>query len=436
MRVMLWALFLLAFWVSPSWAAKPCTDGTDCYCDKVAPGGSLADAQLLLCEDFDFPGLYSNVGFGNGPPNYGPIYDHTGWSGGTSRGYNSYLNRKYGNGLSNMIWAGGTPTNPTLGVTCGESLCHGLKVWHPTNLWNANAYQPNAAFHFASAHFSAEIGTITPPTNAVGGSSGVFDGNAILAYRYQPIGGNNNGTVMTALNYWTPTRHLGVTYALALPNNFITSGLASREGNSFLKFTEFQRTDNGLYQEGLAGFGYAGTNGALSPQFPFYSFLFVPQNCAMTTASIVVTKGSYNCVPGGAFQWFGDTSYNQLTHWPIGTWGCIRADIDFSTVTNGRIRMWVQTTVLTTETLVVDISGINGNGIGQMTNGWSGLMFNGWANTYDGPGPPAQVTFRYEDNYHVRNGAPVSCAQIGFTGGSGGGGDLTPPAAPVNLHIN
>ena len=396
-----------------------CTKGTNCYCDTVESGGTNEDAALLLCEDYDFPGLYSNVGAGNGAPFYGPVYDDTGFPG--NRGWNSYMVKRYNdtNGLVNMIWAGGQPASPTLGPSCGETLCHGLKVWHPTNLWDGNAYQPNVAFHFQDSDFGAEVGTITPPTNTADGGDGVFDGNAIMAFRYQTVAGNNNGTTMSDLSRWAGTRHLGVTYALAVPNNFVSSGLTSRSGNTFLKFAEFQRTDNVSLQEGLAGFGYAGNGGFAHPQFPFYGFLFNPSNCLTAIAGVTQTKGSISCFandPGGPLQWFGDTSYQFPRDWPEGTWGCVRTDIDFTTVSSGHIRMWVKTSVLTTETLVVDISGINGSAVGNMNGGWSGVMFNGWSNGYDDVGPPTEITFRYEDNYHVRNGTPVSCAQIGFGG--------------------
>jgi hypothetical protein len=104
------------------------------------------------------------------------------------------------------------------------------------------------------------------------------------------------------------------------------------------------------------------------------------------------------------------------------------------TKTNGRIRQWFKGSGAS-ETLVLDISGINFNHVYQ-GQGIGGMWWNGYANANQGIGEPPtlQTTYRYEDNMHIRNGSPVSCAQIGFAGGSGGG-DITPPAAPINLRI-
>ena len=70
----------------------------------------------------------------------------------------------------------------------------------------------------------------------------------------------------------------------------------------------------------------------------------------------------------------------------------------------------------------------------QNTPGDVGLTWNAYANANQGDAgitPTTGTTFRYEDNIHIRAGAPVSCAQIGF----GTQAQQPPPNAPSNLHL-
>jgi hypothetical protein len=277
---------------------------------------------------------------------------------------------------------------------------------------------------FRSGDFKWEVPTLTEPANASGGGSGGFDGAYSLGFRI--LAGQYSSVLGEVA--WTPTNHLGITYAVAFPTNLHTSRITQ----SAWKFNEFLSAD-GWAKDGLAGFGEAGP----TTQFPFYGFMLVSGSCPSAVASIVQTVGTMNCSFDNTYVLFhGATSFLQSRDWPLGTWGCIRAEVDFRTKTNGRIRHWFQGQGDTSETLVLDISGINFNHVYQ-GQGIGGMWWNGYANANQGIGEPPtlQTTYRYEDNMHVRNGAPVTCAQIGFTGGSGGG-DITPPAAPVNLRIN
>jgi hypothetical protein len=100
------AVFFLALWPFVSAVATPCTPGVDCYCDKVR-SGSLSDPSLLWCEDFEAPTLRLDQGFGNGPPYYGPQYDHSFPDWGTNnRGNNSYWYRVYGMGVRSIVKTG------------------------------------------------------------------------------------------------------------------------------------------------------------------------------------------------------------------------------------------------------------------------------------------------------------------------------------------
>jgi hypothetical protein len=409
----LW-LFLMAGEAS----AAPCTFGTNCYCDKVVPAaGVFFDPLLLVCEDFEAPTMRQNTGYGvttastrgsGGTAAYGPWYDETGWGGAPNRGYNSYWNHLYGNGLSNAIWAGGQPTSPTLGVVCGEALCHGMKTWEAANLWTANAYTPVMGIYTQDSDFTAEVGTLTVPTNTADGGNGIFDGNASLTHR---VAVGSTGSILGD-KFWTATKHIGITYAVALPTNLHTSRITE----SAWKWNEWSG-NGGAIRDAISGFGEAGPNDS----FPFYGYFLVSGSCPSAIAGAVTTSGTINCTFDNVYvQYHGTASYVQSTDWPLGTWACIRADLDFTTMSNGRIRQWIQKPGTSTETLITDISGINFNQLSFGTaGGVDGITWNNYANANQGLGEPPtiQVTFRYEDNVHIRSGVPVSCAQIGFTGG-------------------
>jgi hypothetical protein len=405
--------------------AGACTKGVDCYCDKVAPGGPLADPSLLFCEDFEAPTLRNNQGVGNGPPYYGPWYDSTGMNG--DRGHNSYWNMKYGNGVSSFLFTSGQPSAPALGSPCGFSLCTGARVWDAANRWSANAYSPQLAIFASPSDFSAEISSIRPPTNtARGGTPGVFDGNASLGYRIQA--GATHGIAGQA-SFPTSTE-IGYTTAMAYPNNSLASGVwgtTSMPGawkhNEWLTVTSPNCGFDGL-------FAFYNQSGPRSGR-PFAGFIGAfGSNCTgggYTGSITSVAAGAAQLINGGlGIAWNTPTNYNQPTDWPEGTWGCVRGHISGVGTSAMRHRVWFQGPNMTSERLLIDFTA-NGTGLDNR-QGYNGMKWNAYANTNQGQGYTAttQLTFRYEDNVHVRRGLPVSCSQIGFGGSSSA--DTMPPA--------
>jgi hypothetical protein len=150
-----------------------------------------------------------------------------------------------------------------------------------------------------------------------------------------------------------------------------------------------------------------------------------------------VAAGNAELIGGGiGVYWNTPTNYDQARDWPEGTWGCVRGHLVISGGSE-HYRVWFQGPNMTSERLLIDVT-FTSAGLDN-TGGYNGLKWNAYANTNQGGGYVAStaLTFRYEDNVHVRKGLPVPCSQIGFTGVSGGGGgDTTPPVAPVNLRIN
>ena len=408
--------------------ASPCTPGVNCYCDKVKnPANSIYDPSLLMCEDFEAPTLIKDQGVGNGAPWYGPPYDSGGQTSPNDRGRGGYWQRVYGNGVNGALWDGGTPANPKLGQSCGFSLCTGLKIWSVGDLWDANNYGALAAF-LTNGQYTAEP-HLTAPTGASGGGSGSFDGVTSLFSRVPA--GNTAGIYGT--KFWTKTQTFGITAAVAYASNLVTSGLM----NSNWKGDEWVQNKGFAGGDGLFLFG----NPPFSSIFPFYGFTFAitdsQSTCNSKVAAATKTAGSFRCDAGGNFIFEASSAqYNQSTDWPLGRWACVRAYYQNMGSANSSIQMWL-TGSSGVEKKIIDISGMDltGQTPGRSPAGYEGFAWNNYANTNQPPAisPSTETSGRYQDNYHVRSGSPVSCSQIGFAGGSV---DSTPPSAPTNLRIS
>jgi hypothetical protein len=411
------ALALGLFGMVASADAASCTPGTDCYCDKVR-GGVLNDTALLFCEDFEAPTLRLDQGVGNGAPYYGPWYDATGDSG--NRGLNSYWNRLYGNGDSGL-WANGQPGSPTVGSNCTYALCVGALTWDSSNRWDANSFNPLMAIFDAAADFTAEDATLTAPSNtANGGSNGCFDGNACLAYRMPA--GNNNGIKGEAT--FSAVTEIGMTMAMAYPVNSLSSGIWGTVGTpASWKHNEWSTVENtssgfdGAFvfynQTGpRSGIPFAGFFGDFSSPFQYAGSITKEAglNGGVGNADLIGDGlGIYWNTPGDG--------YVQATDWPEGTWGCIRGHWKI-VGSEQQYKVWFQGPNDTEERLIFDLAWTTSTL--DNASGYAGMKWNPYANTNQGGGyvESTELTFRYEDNLHVRQGVPVSCAQIGFEGGA------------------
>lgn len=425
--MMRWLILLLIVGVPSLALSATCTKGTDCYCDRVQ-GGDLNDTSLLFCEDFEAPTMRTNTGVGNGAPYYGPWYDATGQTG--NRGNNSYWNKKYGNGVSSFLWASGEPSSPTVGSACGFALCTGHIIWHPSDLWDGNSYGPLQAIYTQDSDFTAENGSLTVPTNTADGGNGVFDGNASLTWRI-PTGATHGIAGQASFSSVT---EIGMTMAIAYPTNSLSSGIWGTDVNEAAwKHNEWKTVD--APNCGFDGmFAFYNQLGPRSGR-PFAGFIGAfGSGCTGGNYS-----GSITSVDAGAASstsdaifWNTPEGYSQTTDWPEGTWGCVRGH---AVISGGSIRhrVWFQGPNDSSERLLIDFTATT-TGLDAAGNGWDAMLWNAYANTNQGGGYTATtaLTFRYEDNVHARNGLPVSCAQIGFTGG-GGGGSSTPGSMDVQL---
>jgi hypothetical protein len=170
--------------------------------------------------------------------------------------------------------------------------------------------------------------------------------------------------------------------------------------------------------------------------------MFFWPNPTPSVASATVTKGFIFGDDAGVMYWrpwesdFPGGKFN----WPLDTWACLRTKWTNITSTSSRVQQWWQGPNDAGETLVVDISNLNTSGAVddlrlnaiRFNNYFNGLQDStaacGYGSTNAGPCTYAGVprAYRYEDNYVVTNGDPVSCADLGF----GPDGGTTPPASP------
>jgi hypothetical protein len=395
--------------------AAPCTPGTDCYCDRVK-GGDLNDTSLLMCEDFEAPTLYQSTGVGNGAPYYGPWYDDTGFPG--NRGNNSYWAQVYGNGASGVIWGDNQPSSPRFGSPCNVGGdCTGMKVWDATNRWNANNLGACAAF-LRAGEYTGETALVAP-TGANGGGSGSFDGTVSMFHRVPA----RDTCGILGQKTWPMTRTFGVTMVVAYAPNVISTG----PGDDFWKHNEWMFDINSAGGDGLFLFGDGG-----GQNFPFYQFTFsdgVSQStCNSRLSAATKAIGDFECDSNGNFLWrAASAQYRQSTHWPFGTWGCARAFYQNLGTSSSTIEMWF-TGPDGVERKIIDIRGMNltGHTVGRGP-GIQGYIWVAYANANQGANVTTQTSGRYEDNIHVRAGAPVSCTQIGFAGGGGPGPGIGAP---------
>jgi hypothetical protein len=443
------ALALLLLMLPLTAWAQPCTPGTNCYCDKVKPGGALADSALLMCEDWEAPTLRSSTGVGNGPPYYGPWFDATGGIGpcpqgisGQSgdRGANSYWYKTYGAGVGGTIWPDGSPPGtPAFGCRCNVTVvnpqytsCNGLIVWDAANRWDGN-FGGALAFPSQPSDFNAEVSTLTAPTGTSTGTPGVFAGSASMAVRIRGANGATNG--ITGGKSFGNQRQVGVTQVMAFASNINTSNIWVQPW----KFNEWDNDNSS--SDGLFIFhnDFARSNQDPFKQFMFWrktpdglSYVETPASCAAHVAAATITVGQLFCNPDTAVYYRAGGNYNRSVDWPDGTWGCIQGHFENAGLINMRVRIWFTPSTgphANTQMLIVDFSNFDSRNY-ALVNGISRISFDNYANANNNATPLTETTFRYEDNLHVRAGAPVSCAQIGF----GGTGPQQPPP-PTNFKL-
>ena len=400
--------------------AATCTKGVNCYCDRVQ-GGDLNDPLLLRCEDWDHNDWYLDgpaawyVGDAN-PPNH-------------NRGNLSKWKVTYGQGAGCLV-PNNTPASPRKGQTCdvpGFLFCTGGTEYTSLHQGNAidsggrDAWGPGVnttACVDMIGHSSDAADEVSTLTLTGGNSAGgvVFDGNYSMGYRV-PVG--QAGSIIGEAN-WSAKTEIGITMALAYSSNMASISLIDDPW----KHDEWggPNSDPGAFYEGWNLFN---TGAGENDVFPYRGFMFHTSQSACNTALTSANKilGQFGCSDDALLLGAATSAYQQATNFPFGTWGCHQAHISGMGTTNTTIKYWHN------GVLIMHLTGFNGTVL--QNKSYDFVKLNAYANANQGgPGdtPTTQTGYRYQDNIHVRNGAPVSCAQIGF--GSGGGVPPPPGGTP------
>lgn len=399
-------------------AGSSCTDGVDCYCDRVTnPSDPLYDPVAIMCEDFEAPQLWDEQNAsqyeGGGAPNFGPWYD-----GFSYRGDNSYWVKKLGQSVSSCAFSNSDPAPSDGGMSCNHSTCGTAGADGSGNVYNVrNAAECIVVYEDGEA---GVVGGHSP-------SGDVFDGTAYLGMKNKP--GTDAGFLF-ARGLSPPATEVGITEALALSPGFHDSGVLGQA----LKRDEWGGPN------GFAQFWYIGgqSNVPNYPQrFPFAAFLWTQGggSCWNNIGNVQVHAGEVMCngdqSTNNALVYSPGPNWNRAQAMPNGQWHCVQAHIRGLGTSNVRV------TVSLNGQPVVDLSGINGPAM-LHDQSWTDWGFNTYSNHYGGGGSGQEVV-HYRDNYHARRGPPVSCSQIGYTGATGTPPPppppptATPPAPPVLL---
>lgn len=388
-----------------------CTDGVDCFCDRVSdPGDPLYDPSLLFCEDFEDSQFYTDTSpnwvLGSGSP--------------YNRGLNSLWLTRYGGNAD--LGPRSSDPSPYIGTACGLSRCSGIREYCSeqqglltsaglADCWGPGANSGSCIDIQRSGDFNAELGTLTL-SGGKGEAPDVGAGNQHLAERWGP----NNTCGISGTATFPASTEVGITRAVAIATNMTASGLNS----TYLKFDEWGNgsSDSNIEFWSLGNLVSVGD----SSHFPFRSFIFTGTKGASNASrqadcldaisgATVHLGGGLSCGPSDdiKFTYRPDSSlYQQTRDWPLGQWKCVKSHISGMGTTNLTVKIYFG------DTLITHISGIDGT---KVTNQNYTLMSYGSYANYNagqGVGPSTVPTYRYMDNVHIRAGEPVACSAIGY----------------------
>ena len=431
--------------------APACTWGTDCIEDCLT-GAALTsgpdagyknagchaknlpvDSKVLVVEGYNNP-LYHDDGPTGGPGgpgsrgSCGPWYD-TGQT--PYRGWRSCWSTKWGSAPSSLLWQPGEPANPKRGVSCTCKGCQGCGiagfVFPPGNPNAYDAPQRAGVAIFRNGEFNAEVASMgAGPVDPNTGQAGVPGGSNAMFGARVPKGTDGTGGITGHIEFpGAPYREVGMTTLYAFPPNVATSGVA----NDMWKGNECTYEANGSGGNSCdVVFGYAHALDARVGTFPFYGAIFADYRlnqptrqsiCNQAVANATVNAGSLRCDREGNVLFGAKTpDYTQSRDWPLGTVGCVSAywrnlGAPPPNATALTVTLQVGTKVQTIfDGANIDLSRTSS------APGMYGRSPDAYANANAGPQYGSvyttEVTYRLEGNHVTRNGAPLTCAQLGY----------------------
>jgi len=352
---------------TPEVNSGACTDGVDCFCDRVNDSGdSIYDANTIFCEDFEDPSLEDRTVDPGAQGSSGWFLKYPGQVG------ECFSQATYGS------WV----------------------VEGPEAEFCVNVVQPGACDN--------------PDPDCV------HDGNASAGFKFRP--GRGGGFMGTAL-FSENTTTFGATIIKKYSTNFVDVGFP-------IKTDEFSRSGGkaahcffGCNTTNLANITDPEPNNPLSTVNPGSMAIGTSLACA-ENASCYGT-GSGGTIGRKCNDYPANTSCSASMHftpepttwdtgdWPLGDWACLQFHIAGWGTSNGTIRFWRNGVLQGTRT------GVN---LTDMRDGENSIGQLAWNNYYNGAGTPQgydpglEKAYTYEDNVHVTKGPePISCAAAGWT---------------------
>ena len=375
MRIAIAPVLIAWFWCAP---AVACTDGVDCFCDTLS-----GDANILWCDDFENP-VYES--------------DNEGWA------------NVYNRDAVFQCWNAGVPLSSPNYITEGteDKAC-------------LNIVQEGAC-------------DVAGQTDCV-----FYDDNA-LGVKFDT--GWTHGVF--GRGDFTATRDFGITSIVKLSSNYVRT-------NPGFKYWEFNAGKQSIHQgqdtcsssanntEVEPGQTF-GVDSACGSQKIWDGKLFMcDQNPCEPLQPKTYTSTLGQMWDDGAtiyFRPFESNFEGGSMDWPLDTWACNKTRVTNYGLSNMRIEQWFQGSTGTYEAKVFDMSNIDASNLGHENGAaLTSVIPNGYYNgnqcslldcgygTEEGcpctnkAGPPARA-YRYEDNWVIREGEPLTCAQIGFGAGA------------------
>lgn len=400
-------LVLAVVLVAPALAGRPrptpCTDGVDCFCDLLED-----DPAGLVCDDNEHPSYYRRS-----------ESDDYAASNGTNRGSESRYIQDHGGIAQGSAFQNGEPVDPYLGPTCDVATpfgCTGIYEYCSEaqgnlvesigeDCWGPGTNEQARMDMQRALDYKAEITDLT----LEGGNSpgGVFAGRTHMAYRVDTddTGGFVGG------HFFPLQTEFGVTQALGYASNLDEVGIfVGGAGQGQWKHDEWgQATADDHWTTGMTGSGPTSI-------WPYSPIMFLAAGidapeCSAALAAATVSVGSADCTDVALRMGADPALFDQEDDFPWGTWRCPQAHVKNMGTTNMEIRLWHDSK------LIFEITGLDSS-ILHNGEGFSSVGHNAYANVNEPGGAPdtTEVTFRYQDNFYVRAGLPISCGLAQFSG--------------------
>jgi len=435
LRRLMLLLGVSMLWASPAFSA--CTDGVDCYCDRVI-GGDLNDTLLLMCEDWEHPGFYA------GSPNaVATAVDN--------RGDISQIRLIYANGVGSSLIQdlepAGTPytgpqcvdPDPKFGCVATNEYCSAAQGTEASitttgggddgiNCWGSATTDVNARAFIdiqspVNEDYKSEI------TDLLGPTTSLSNGGHHLAHR-NPAGAGNTAGLTASKSLGGGQATIGLTMLFAYSSNLVDSGILTSQWKQDEWEDSIGANKYNMFPLAQPSCLNGTTPAEPGDGFPFCPFMGdkrggrdAPVGYCAINVGVVQTTGTVSC--GNPWTWVFQPETGTGALWKAtddlvyDEWMCVEFYLAGAGTSSVTMQIWATTPTID-HLKVLDISNLDmTEGGGQITEFHFGNYANLNATELNPSGPwTSETVYRHEDNIHIRAGLPVTCAQIGFGAGA------------------